>query len=111
MVYDYLGLPKNHIGTYPKNKKLKSRDDGFLNMNNDYLGLARFASENIKDVNRGRNFVKKEVKDYRTAYDEIKGEVKAFRKDVGSGGWVGDYIRRKQLAKKQRKPKKLSKTF
>lgn len=111
MVYDYLGLPKNHLGSYSKAKRLKAQDDGFLNLRSDYLGLAKFASQNTRDVNKARNFVQNEVKDYRNAYHEITGEVKAFKKDVGSGGWIGDYIRRKQLAKKQRKPKKLSKTF
>lgn len=111
MVYDYLGLGDTSITRQPKAKKLSRKDDGYLNMSSDYLGLAKFASENARDVHKARGFVKKEVQDYKTAYKEIRGEVRAFKKDVGSGGWIGDYIRRKQLAKKQSKPKKFSNRF
>lgn len=98
MVYDYLGLGKE-----PRTKRLSKKDDGFLNMGSDHLGLAKFASNNAKDVRKARGFVKREVKDYKTAYKEVRNEVQAFKKDVGRGGWIGDYIRRKTAKPKPRK--------
>lgn len=91
MVYDYLGLPNQK-----KSKRQPTRNDGFLNMNSDYLGLGSFAANRRKDthalvkgaVNEGRRF--------RNDVKEIKKEAGEFKKDFGGGGWIGDYIRRKR---------------
>lgn len=111
MVYDYLGLPKNHLGSYGKAKKLKTRDDGYLNLSSDYLGLSSFAKQSTKDTHRLVKGVINESRKVRNDVDEIKKEVREFKGTVGNGGWIGDYIRRKQLSRKQSKPKKFSNRF
>lgn len=108
MVYDYLGLGDTSVTRQHKAKRLSKHDDGYLNMSSDYLGLAKFAHENAKDVHKARGFVKKEIQDYKTAYKEIRNEAKDFKEDVGRGGWIGDYIRRKTS---KPKPKKFSNRF
>ena len=86
MVYDYLGLGE---------KKAVNKSDGFLNIHSDYLGLGEFAHKNVKTVSHIRKSVKREIHSTKNAVKEIQSEYKAFRKDVGHGGWLGSYIRRK----------------
>jgi len=95
MVYDYLGLGDTGITRQPKAKKLSRKDDGYLNMSSDYLGLGEFARQNTRDVGKARRYVKGQIKEYKTTAQEIRREAHEFRQDVGRGGWIGDYLRRK----------------
>lgn len=108
MVYDYLGLGDTSITRQPKARRITKKDDGYLNQSSDYLGLASFARQNTQDVATARKYVRGQVKEYKSTYGEIKREAHEFKQDLGRGGWIGDYIRRKTA---KPKPKKFSHKF